>query len=127
MSSPFSLTQHILAQERLHPEATGEFSAMMTQIALGGKMIAQDLRQAGLLDILGSTGEVNVQGEEVQKLDQRANDTFVQVFDSSTIVRTVISEEMEDLDGMAALSGDDPARRIEAGLNQVELQNRVRS
>ena len=42
---------------------------LMAQIALGGKMIAQDLRQAGLLDILGSTGEVNVQGEEVQKLD----------------------------------------------------------
>lgn len=96
MSRPISLTQHILAQQRLHPEATGEFSAMMTQIALAGKMIAQDLRQAGLLDILGSTGEVNVQGEEVQKLDQRANDTFVQVFESSTIVRTVVSEEMEE-------------------------------
>ena len=96
MSRPISLTQHILTQQRLHPEATGEFSAIMTQIALGGKMIAQDLRQAGLLDILGATGEVNVQGEEVQKLDQRANETFVQVFESSTLVRTVISEEMED-------------------------------
>ncbi len=96
MSRPISLTQHILAQQRLHPEATGEFSTIMTQIALAGKMIAQDLRQAGLLDILGSTGEFNVQGEEVQKLDQRANDTFVQVFESSKIVRTVISEEMEE-------------------------------
>lgn len=96
MSRPISLAQHILMQQRLHPEATGEFSVMMTQIALGGKMIAQDLRQSGLLDILGATGEVNVQGEEVQKLDQRTNETFVQVFESSTIVRTVISEEMEE-------------------------------
>ncbi len=96
MSSPVSLTEHILDQQRLNPDATGEFSTIMTQIVLGGKMIAQDLRQAGLLDILGSTGEVNIQGEEVQKLDQRANDTFVQVFESSKIVRTVISEEMEE-------------------------------
>ncbi len=96
MSSPISLTEHILDQQRLHPDATGEFSTIMTQIVLGGKMIAQDLRQAGLLDILGSTGDVNIQGEEVQKLDQRANETFVQVFESSKIVRTVISEEMEE-------------------------------
>jgi fructose-1,6-bisphosphatase I len=96
MSSPNSLPQHILEQQRLRPEASGEFSTIMTQIALAGKMIAQDLRQAGLLDILGLTGEVNVQGEEVQKLDQRANDTFIQVFESSKIVRTVISEEMEE-------------------------------
>ena len=96
MSSPISLTEHILDQQRLHPDATGEFSTIMTQIVLGGKMIAQDLRQAGLLDILGSTGDVNIQGEEVQRLDQRANDTFVQVFESSKIVRTVISEEMEE-------------------------------
>lgn len=96
MAGPISLTEHILDQQRLHPDATGEFSTIMTQIVLGGKMIAQDLRQAGLLDILGSTGEVNIQGEEVQRLDQRANDTFVQVFESSKIVRTVISEEMEE-------------------------------
>lgn len=96
MSRPISLTQHTLAQKQLDSEATWEFSSMMTQIALGGKMIAQDLRRSGLLDILGATGEVNIQGEEVQKLDKRTNETFVQVFESSTIVRTVISEEMEE-------------------------------
>ena len=96
MSRSISLTEHILTQQRLHPEATGEFSAIMTQISMAGKMIARDLRQAGLLDILGSTGTVNIQGEEVQKLDEKANETFVQVFESSTIVRTVVSEEMEE-------------------------------
>ena len=91
-----SLTQHILASQREHPEATGDFSAVMTQIALAAKKISRDLRQAGLLDILGSTGHTNVQGEEVQKLDQLANDTFVQVFEQSPLVRTVVSEEMEE-------------------------------
>lgn len=91
-----SLTQHILAGQRRHPEATGDFSAVMTQIAFAAKKISRDLRQAGLLDILGSTGETNVQGEEVQKLDQQANDTFVQVFEQSPLVRTVVSEEMEE-------------------------------
>ena len=96
MPNSISLTQHILGQCKLNPEARGELSVIMTQIALGGKMIAQDLRQAGLFDILGSTGEVNVQGEEVQKLDKRANDIFVRVLESSRVVRALISEEMEE-------------------------------
>ena len=95
MPNSISLTQHTLGQREFSPKARGEFSTIMTQIALGGKMIAQDLRRVGLLDILGATGEVNVQGEEVQKLDKLANDTFVRVLESSRIVRVVISEEME--------------------------------
>ncbi|RMH06962.1 MAG: class 1 fructose-bisphosphatase [Nitrospirae bacterium] len=96
MAEAISLTRHILQQQRLHAQATGEFSAIMAQIALAGKMIARDLSHAGLIDILGSTGEVNVQGEEVQKLDQKANETFVKVFEYSPVVKTLISEEMEE-------------------------------
>ena len=96
MPNSISLTQHILGQCKLHPKTRGELSMIMSQIALGGKIIAQDLRQAGLLDIFGSTGEVNVQGEEVQKLDKQANDTFVRVLESSRVVRALISEEIEE-------------------------------
>ncbi|MER3423279.1 MAG: fructose-bisphosphatase class I, partial [Nitrospiraceae bacterium] len=60
------------------------------------KMIAGDIRRAGLIDILGVTGETNIQGEVVQKLDQRANETFVRVFESfGGGVKAVVSEEME--------------------------------
>lgn len=90
-----SLTRHIIQEQSLFPEVTGEFSIMMGQIALAGKWIARDLSQSGIIDILGSTGETNVQGEEVQKLDERANDLFVQAFEYSEIVKTLISEEME--------------------------------
>ena len=92
---PTSLTQHILQEETEYSEATGEFSGIMIQIALAGKLIARDLSHSGLINILGSTGETNIQGEEVQKLDQRANDIFVNAFEAHQVVRTLVSEEME--------------------------------
>ena len=58
-------------------------------------MIAHDLRRAGLNNILGTTGETNVQGEMVKKLDQIANDTFLRVFEHSGLVCVLASEEME--------------------------------
>ena len=93
--SPTSLTTHILQEQALFPEATGEFSRIMVQVALAGKLIARDLSHSGLIDILGSTGNTNVQGEEVQKLDQKANEAFIKAFESHEMVRTLISEEME--------------------------------
>ena len=95
MHAPTSLTSHILSQQALHPEATGEFSHIMMQVGLAGKMIARDLSHAGLADVLGSTGETNIQGEEVQKLDERANEIFINVFEGDEVIRTVVSEEME--------------------------------
>ncbi|MGH7147168.1 MAG: class 1 fructose-bisphosphatase, partial [Nitrospiraceae bacterium] len=65
------------------------------QIGLVGKLIAQDLRRAGLINILGTTGEINVQGETVKKLDKIANETFLKVFDRSGLVCALASEEME--------------------------------
>ena len=93
--SPTSLTQYILQEEALHAEASGEFSALMVQMALAGKMIARDLSHSGLIDLLGSTGETNVQGEDVKKMDQRANDIFMRAFQSHAMVRTLVSEELE--------------------------------
>lgn len=94
-SFPTTLTRYILHEQASHPEATGEFSALMTQIGLAGKMVAHDLRRAGLINILGTTGETNVQGETVKKLDELANETFVRVFELSGLVCALASEEME--------------------------------
>jgi fructose-1,6-bisphosphatase I len=92
---PITLTRHIFQTQSAHPGATGEFSALMAQVGLAGKMIASDLRRAGLLNILGFTGETNVQGEAVKKLDEIANETFVKVFQYSGLVCALASEEME--------------------------------
>ncbi|MSR24515.1 MAG: class 1 fructose-bisphosphatase, partial [Nitrospiraceae bacterium] len=92
---PNTLTRHIIRSQATHPGATGEFSALMAQIGLVGKMIANDLRRAGLINILGTTGETNVQGEAVKKLDEIANESFLKVFQNSGLVCALASEEME--------------------------------
>jgi fructose-1,6-bisphosphatase I len=95
MTSRLSLPAHTFGEQASIPGASGEFSRIMIQIALGGKLIARDLRKAGLNHFLGSTGLINVQGEEVQKLDEQANQVFLDVFEQQELVSTLISEEME--------------------------------
>ena len=92
---PSTLTRHIIRSQAAHPGATGEFSLLMAQIGLVGKMIANDLRRAGLVNILGTTGGTNVQGEAVKKLDEIANESFLKVFQYSGLVCALVSEEME--------------------------------
>ncbi len=92
---PTTLSQFIIRSQASYPGATGEFSSLLTQIGLVGKLISQDLRRAGLLNIVGTTGETNVQGETVKKLDAIANDDFVRVFQASEHVCALASEEME--------------------------------
>jgi len=92
---PLTLSRFIIQNQASHQGATEEFSSLLTQIGLVGKLIAQDLRRAGLINILGTTGDTNVQGETVKKLDAIANDTFVKVFQYSGYVCALASEEME--------------------------------
>ena len=92
---PVTLTRYIIEKQAAHPGATGEFSALMTQIGLVGKLIAQDLRRAGLINVLGVTGETNIHGEAVKKLDKLANETFIKVFQYSGLVCALASEEMD--------------------------------
>jgi fructose-1,6-bisphosphatase I len=92
---PVTLTRHILEQQAAHPGAKGDFSLLMAQIGLVGKMVASALRRAGLVNILGLSGETNVQGEAVKKLDCLANETFIKVFQTSGLVCALASEEEE--------------------------------
>ena len=72
-----TIESFIIDQEHLHaPEATGDLSNLLYDIALAAKIVNSHVRMAGLADILGSAGQVNVQGEVVQKLDEFANDTM---------------------------------------------------
>jgi hypothetical protein len=74
-----TVQQHILEeQRRLRPGASGEFSWLLSGITLATKIIADQVRRAGLVDILGSAGGKNVQGEVVQKLDVLANHALLQ-------------------------------------------------
>ncbi len=88
-----TLTQHMLATQRRHPEATGQFSSLVTEIGVAGKLIAAQVRRAGLIEIWGATGETNVSGDRVQKLDRIAQDTIVEVLRRSGCVAAMASEE----------------------------------
>ncbi len=84
-----------MEQERLHPEATGELSNLLYDLCLAAKIISRQVRRAGLTDILGEFGGVNVQGEVQQKLDVFAHDTVRHSVEHTGRVCVVASEEEE--------------------------------
>ncbi len=97
MNSKFvTLYRHIIEQERKFPEATGELSDLLADIAIACKLISLEVNRAGLIEILGFTGDKNVHGEEVKKLDVYAHDTLVQTMEASGHLCAVASEESED-------------------------------
>lgn len=91
-----TLERHLLERQRNTPEATGDFTGLFQQIALAAKIIASRVSKAGLADILGLTGDVNVQGEEVMKLDIFANRTLVHCVEAGGHVCIMGSEEDEE-------------------------------
>lgn len=88
-----TIERFIIEQEQLHPEATGELSNLLYDVALAAKVINSHVRMAGLADILGAKGTVNVQGEIVQKLDEFANETIKDSLLHAGRVAVVASEE----------------------------------
>jgi fructose-1,6-bisphosphatase I len=90
-----TIQQHIIANQRRHSEATGEFSFLLSGITIATKILASRVRKAGLFDVLGATGGMNVQGEKVQKLDQMANDLMMHCIGYRRSVGLMVSEEVE--------------------------------
>jgi fructose-1,6-bisphosphatase I len=102
-----TLTQHIQRRQAAHSGARGQLSALLTQIGVAGKLIQAQVRRAGLIEVWGSTGDTNVQGETVQLLDRIAQDTFVEVLRRSGCVAAMASEEEHEvIEVPAAMAGD---------------------
>jgi len=97
MQTGLTLTQHIRAAQLTHPGATGDLSALLTQIGVAGKVISSKVNMAGILEILGSTGRINVQGEVVQKLDDLAEETMQEIVGGSGYVCALMSEERKSV------------------------------
>jgi fructose-1,6-bisphosphatase I len=83
-------------ETRKFPQATGDLSALLRDIGLAGKIINNQVRRAGLGDVLGKHGATNVQGEEQMKLDIFANDTLINILKNSTECAGIASEENDD-------------------------------
>jgi fructose-1,6-bisphosphatase I len=90
-----TIDRHIFEKQRRFPFATGEFSLLISDIAFASKIISSEVNKAGLIEILGFTGDENVYGEKVKKLDEYTNDTFVRVLEAKGHLCVMSSEEME--------------------------------
>lgn len=103
-----TLQAHILQQQARHPEATGQFSWILSALSISAKMIAAHVRRARLEDVLGAVGNSNVQGEQQQKLDVIANEILLRTLGGREGVAVVASEENEE---PVILREDDAAER----------------
>ena len=93
-----TIERHILEEQRHFPEATGELTYLLYDIALAGKIIASHTNRAGLAEILGqASGEINIQGEVVQKMDVFADQTMYRLNDHTGRLAVMASEEHEDI------------------------------
>ena len=95
MGIPLSLSTLSKFESLSWENSEGTISLLLNLLALIGKRISQDLKKAGLNHLTGTTGQVNVQGEQVQKLDEWANQIFLEMFETQELVSTLVSEEME--------------------------------
>lgn len=96
MSSEVTVTEHLLLQQQRAPQATGHFTALFHDLVLSAKIIARSVNKAGLLDVLGGTGDINIQGENVQKLDDFSNQVLLYRMERSGVLCAMASEENAD-------------------------------
>ncbi len=92
-----TLDEFTIQQMRNFPNATGELAGLLRDIGLASKRVNVEVNKAGLVDILGDMGSINVQGEEVKKLDVYANDQFMGVLQHGISCAGIGSEELDDV------------------------------
>ena len=92
-----TLDEFTIQQMRDFPNATGELSGLLRDIGLAAKRVHVEVNKAGLVDILGDAGTMNVQGEDVKKLDIFANNQFMGVLRHGISCAGIGSEELDDI------------------------------
>ncbi len=95
MNGILTLDEFIIQRQTEFDYSTGEFSRILRDIGFAGKVVHREVNKAGLVEILGKTGTTNVQGEEVQKLDEYANNRFIEALRFGGECAGVCSEENE--------------------------------
>lgn len=91
-----TLDEFTIQQLRMFPNATGELSNLLRDMGLAAKRVNVEVNKAGLVDILGDAGTVNVQGEDVKKLDIFANNQFMGVLRHGISCAGIGSEELDE-------------------------------
>ena len=96
MKGILTLDEFIIQRQSQLEYSTGEFSRLLRDIGFAAKVVHREVNKAGLVEILGKTGSINVQGEEVQKLDEYANSRFIEALRFGGECAGVVTEEMEE-------------------------------
>jgi len=91
-----TLGEFIIENQNDFQYSSGELSRLLNSIRLAAKVVNHEVSKAGLVDITGAAGDTNIQGEDQQKLDVYANDTFIQTITNRNIVCGIASEEEDD-------------------------------
>jgi len=92
-----TLGRHIIEEQEKYEGATGELSKLLHDLSLAAKIISLEVNKAGLVDIIGFTGDNNVHGEQVKKLDMLAHDMLIKAMDHGGHLCVMASEEEEDI------------------------------
>ncbi len=101
-----TLGEFIIENQADFAYSSGELSRLINSIRLAAKVVNHQVNKAGLVDIVGAAGETNIQGEDQQKLDVMANETFIQTLTNREIVCGIASEENDDFITIAGNNGD---------------------
>ena len=91
-----TLGEFIIENQTEFQYSTGELSKLINAIRLAAKVVNHEVNKAGLVDVLGTSGDTNIQGESQQKLDVLANEKFIQTLKNREIVCGIASEEEDD-------------------------------
>jgi len=92
-----TLTEFIIEKQADYPQASGELSRLLSDIGIAAKFVNREVNRAGLGEVMGYAGEVNVQGEEQKKLDVYANEQFIAALKSGGQCCAIGSEENEEI------------------------------
>jgi fructose-1,6-bisphosphatase I len=107
-----TLGEFIIENQNSFKYSSGELSRLINSIRLAAKVINYEVNKAGLVDILGNSGQVNTQGENQQKLDVYANEKFIQMLTNRNIVCGIASEEEHEFISINSLNSQNQNKYV---------------
>ena len=96
LNKNLTLGEFIIKNQSSFKYSSGELSSLINSIRLAAKIVNHEVNKAGLVDIIGETGDENIQSEKQQKLDVYANNKFIKTLVNRNIVCGIASEEEEN-------------------------------
>jgi fructose-1,6-bisphosphatase I len=95
-TNPKTLIFHLAEIQQNHPEATGDFTLLLSSIQTACKFISSKVRKAGIANLYGQNGTSNITGDVQKKLDVICNEVFINTLKSSRRVLAILSEEEDE-------------------------------